>query len=181
MIRRTVLTAAAVLSLTLVPAAAMAYDAPGYSTTVSDSSPAAGKAVSVTIKGAKAGEKVTLTITSTASLSKESIQIAGAKSMTKSADASGAASFSVTFAAGGAFDLVATDSNNAVLSSQSLTVAVPAGSSASASAGTAAGTKAATLSDTGFDGMELAAGAGALVLAGAGAVVVARRRQTAGA
>src|SRR5665648_907698 len=46
MIRRTILSAAAAIALVAMPMAAMAYDAPGYNTTVSDPTPAIGIATS---------------------------------------------------------------------------------------------------------------------------------------
>ena len=174
MIRRAVLVAAAAvaaLALILVPSAAMAYNAPGFTSTVSDPSPAVGQPNSVVISGADANSPVTLTITSDpATLSNDSIQIAGTKSLTKTANASGVATFSVTLNASGNFAVVATNAAGAVIST--LTLSAHA-------AGAAAGTGGAVLSSTGFDGMPLAVGGGVLVLVGAGAVLVARRRQSA--
>ena len=181
MIRRTVLTASAVLALTLAPAAAQAYDAPGFETTVADPTPATGAPVTVSVRGAGAGAPVTLTVTSEpASLSNDSIQIAGTKSLTKPAGSTGVATFAVTFVAGGTYNAVATDAAGRTLGTEVLTVAAPAAPGAAATGGAATGGAAAgaALSETGFDATGLAVGAGAMVLAGAGAVVVARRRQT---
>src|SRR5665648_820844 len=77
MIRRTILSAAAAIALVAMPMAAMAYDAPGYNTTVSDPTPAIGQAFTVTTTGATAGETLTLTITSNpATISNDAITIA---------------------------------------------------------------------------------------------------------
>lgn len=172
MIRRTVLVAAAAVALILAPTAAMAYDAPGFTSTVSDSTPALGQPVTVVISGADANAPVTLTITSNpASLSNDTIQIAGTKSLTKTANASGVVSFTVTLTGVGSFLLTATNAAGAVISTQTLTVAA-----AGAASGGVAG---AQLSRTGFEGMPLVVGGGVLVLLGAGAVVIARRRRSA--
>jgi hypothetical protein len=172
MIRRTVLVAAAAAALILAPTAAMAYDAPGYTSTVSDSTPASGSPCTVVISGGEANEPVTLTITSNpASLSNDTIQIAGTKSLTKTANASGVASFSVTLSGAGGFALTATNAAGAVLSTQSLTVGT-----AGAASGAVTGAR---LARTGFEGMPLVVGGGVLVLLGAGAVVITRRRRSA--
>lgn len=164
--RRIVLTALAGASLAVVPSAAMAYDAPGYTTTTTDPAPAAGESFTITTQGTTAGEKYTLTITSNpATLSNDSIAIAGTKSLTKTATGS-SVSFTVTLTAAGTFTGATTDAAGTVLGDEVFTVAAAPGAPAPA------------LSSTGFDSMGLVAGAGALVLAGAGAVVVARRRQS---
>jgi hypothetical protein len=174
MIRRIFLVAAAAAALILAPTTAMAaYNAPGYTCTVSDPTPAIGAPVTVHMSGADANEAVTLTITSSpASISNDDIQIAGTKALNKTANASGVADFTVTLASAGTYALSMTEASGAVISTQTLTV----GSQAAAAAGAAATPK---LSFTGFNGMGLAVGGGVLVLAGAGAVLIARRRRSA--
>jgi hypothetical protein len=170
-IRRTALVAAAAVGLVLAPTAAMAYEAPGFGSTISNTAPAAGTPVTVRITGAAPNSPVTLTITtSPASIPNSAIQIAGTKSLTKTADASGVVTFQVTLSQSGRLSLVATTATGAVISSQSLTVAA---------LGTDPTSTSSVLGETGFDGGGLAVGAGALILAGAGAVFVARRRQSA--
>ncbi len=165
--RRSLLTGLATVALVAVPAAAMAYDAPGFNTTVNDPTITAGQSVTITTTGADAGERLTLTVTSDpASISNDAITIAGTKALAKTASATGAASWTVTLAATGTYRLAVTDAAGALLGDESVTV-----SGAPAAAG--------GLSDTGFDPTGMAVGAGALIVAGAGAVVVARRRQLA--
>lgn len=167
--RRLTLTTLTAGALVLVPTAAMAYDAPGYATTTTDPAPAAGEAFTVRTEGTTAGESYTLTVTSEpASLSNDAIQIAGTKSVAKTATGS-SVTYTVTLAAGGTYAAAVTDEAGRLVGDQVFTVAAPAAAAAGGS----------VLSATGFDGAELAVGAGALVLAGAGAVVVARRRQAA--
>lgn len=175
MIRRALVVAAAAFALILAPSAAMAYNAPGFTSSVSDPTPALGAPVTVVISGVKAHEEVTLTISSTpASISNDAIQIAGIKSRTKTARASGVVSFTVTLTAAGSYALSATNAAGAVISTQTLT----AGAAAAAPAAPAA-FKGSQLSSTGFGGAGLAVGGGVLVLLGAGAVLVARRRKSA--
>ena len=171
MFRRITLVAVAAAALALAPSAAMAYDAPGYGSTTTDSTPASGSPTTVTVTGVAANAPVTLSITSTpASISGNDITIAGTKSEINNANASGVATFTVTLSAPGSYALEAsTGTPSVVVSTQVLTVAAVGAPAAGG----------AELSDTGFDGMGLAVGAGALVLAGAGAVFFAKRRQTA--
>jgi len=165
MVRRALLTAAAAAALVALPAAAMAYDAPGYATTVTDPTPAIGQAFTLTTDGQTAGETLTLTVTSDpASIGNDKIAVAGSRSLAKTADASGAASWSITLSAAGTYTLAVTNAAGQLVGDETVTVA------AAAVAGPA-------LSETGFDGMPLAIGAGALVALGATAVVVARRRR----
>lgn len=154
MIRRIVLAVAAAVALTLVPAAAMAYEAPGFTFSVSDATPATGIPFTAVITGAEPGSVVTLTIT-------------GGQVLTATANASGVATFTVTLNAAGVYTLTATNAAGEVLGTQTVTVAAAAAAAVPA------------LSSTGFDGMPLAVGGGVLVLAGAGAVAVARRRKSA--
>jgi hypothetical protein len=167
MIRRMLLSAAAALALVAVPAVAMAYDAPGYASTVSDPTPTLGQALTLTTNGAPAGANLTLTITSNpASISNDAIQIAGTKALARTASASGTASWSVTMSAAGTYTLAVTGPGGALLGDETVVVA-------------AAGGVPAALSSTGFDPLGLAAGALALMAAGAVAVLFARRRQLA--
>ncbi|WP_188037065.1 LPXTG cell wall anchor domain-containing protein [Actinotalea sp. JY-7885] len=164
--RRIALTVLAAATLAVAPTAAMAYDAPSFNTSTTDATPTVGETFTITTNGTTAGEAYTLTITSNpASISNDAITIAGTKSLTKTATGT-SVSFSVTLTAAGTYTAQVFDAAGNLVGDEVLTV-------------TAAGAAAGALPATGFDGVELAAGAGALVLAGAGAVLVARRRQTA--
>lgn len=174
MIRRTTLVSAAAAALVLVPTAALAYDAPGYSSTVSDASPTAGAPFRFAVDGASdiAGKAVLLTVTSNpASLPNSAIQIAGTQSVEKVANASGDVAFTVTLKQAGSYSVQATV-DGAAVSQLDLAVAGAKGSTAAAAHDGA-------LAATGFDGAGLATGAGALVVAGAAAVMIAKRRQSA--
>lgn len=165
MIRRTVTIAAAGLALALAPSAAMAYQAPGFSTTTTDATPTAGVPIVITSTGFAPGDPGTLTITSSpASISNDAITIAGTKSSTKVADASGI-SWSVTLTVAGTYTAAVTNAAGQLVGDQVLTVAAAPTATTS------------PLAATGFNSVELGIGAGVLVLAGAGAVLVARRRQ----
>jgi len=159
MIRRAILVAAAAVAVILVPSAAMAYDAPGFSSSVSDATPAVGQSVTVVINGGAANANQVITLT-----------IAGAstKTLTATANASGAATFTFTLSAAGAYTLTASNASGAVISTQTVTV----------HAVSAAGVAPSQLSFTGFEGTGLAVGGGLLVLTGAGVVLVARRRKS---
>jgi hypothetical protein len=163
MIRRAILVAAAAVAVILVPSAAMAadYEAAGFTSTVSDTTPAVGQSVTVIIHGGVANANKVFTL-----------KIAGVSStqtLTATANAAGAASFTFTLSAAGVYTLTATNASGAVVSTQTITVhAVGAASVAPGK-----------LSSTGFEGTGLAVGGGLLVLTGAGAVLVARRRKTA--
>ena len=187
MIRRSVLVSAAAAALVLVPTAALAYDAPGYASVVSDPTPAAGAPFTFAVEGGEklAGKTVLLTVTSDpASIPNSAIQIAGTATTSKVAGANGQVAFSVTLSQPGTYDAVATV-DGAAISTQSLggTKAAAAASGAAASGAAASGVATHVpghdLAATGFDGAGLAAGAGALVVAGAGAVMIAKRRQSA--
>jgi hypothetical protein len=162
MIRRAILVAAAAVAVILVPSAAMAadYEAAGFTSTVSDTTPAVGQSVTVIIHGGVANANKVITL-----------KIAGVstQTLTATANAAGAASFTFTLSAAGVYTLTATNASGAVVSTQTITVhAVGAASVAPGK-----------LSSTGFEGTGLAVGGGLLVLTGAGAVLVARRRKTA--
>ena len=167
MTRRTVLSALATVALVAMPVAAMAYDAPGFDTSVNDPTITAGQSITVTTTGADAGETLTATVTSNpASISNDAITIAGTKALAKTASAAGTAAWTVTLAAAGTYTIAITDASGALVGDETVTV-------------TAAGAAAPGLSDTGFDPSGMAIGALALVAAGGVAVVVARRRHLA--
>ena len=165
MIRRITLAVAAAAALILTPTAAMAfnapmdYNAPGYATTVSDSTPAVGQNVTVILRGgsAIAGKVVTLTITGPST-----------KTLTATANAGGVAHFTTTFGVEGVYTLTMTVAG-VVVSTQTVTVHAAPGAAAAVP----------PLARTGFDPTGLLVGGGLLVLAGAGAVVVAKRRRSA--
>ncbi len=184
MIRRTALVSAAAAALVLVPSAAFAYDAPGFSSDVSDPTPAAGEALVLTVDGdsAIAGKTVVLTVTSSpASIPSSAIEIAGVASASKVANEAGVAKFDVTLNQPGTYSAVATVDGQAVSTFELPVAAAAAAGTSNSGTTTASGAKASggALAATGFDGAGLATGAGALVLAGAGAVMVAKRRQSA--
>ncbi len=162
MIRRVFLVFAAALALILAPSVAMAYNAPGFTCTVSDATPAAGVPMTVVCSGAQAGEVLTLTAT------RNPASTFGTKTFTATANASGVATFTLTLTPAGDYSLVVKGANGAVISTQTVKVL---------GVGTAAAPG--QLGRTGFDGMPLAVGGGILVLAGAGAVLISRRRRSA--
>ena len=157
MIRRSALVAAAAVALVLAPTAAMAYDAPGYGSSVSDSTPAIGGTVTVTVTGVAPGATVTL-------------KTSDGQTLTATVNASGVATFKVTFHAAGNFTAQAFV-NGALVSDQVLTVSAARAAAAGAAEG-------AELGQTGFDAAGFAVGGGVLVLLGAGAVVLVKRRQS---
>ena len=162
MIRRALLVAAAAVALILVPSVAMAdYEAPGFTSSVSDSTPAVGQSITVTINGGAANANKVITLASTC---------LSTSPLTATANASGVASFTFTLSAAGVYTLTATNASGAVVSTQTITA------HAVSAAGVAPSGQ---LSFTGFDSLPLAVGGGVLVLAGAGAVLVARRRKSA--
>ena len=166
MIRRSIMITAAAVALILVPSAAMAageYEAPGYTFTVSDSTPTVGTPFTATISGAEANTVVTLTV---------ACPNVGVQTLTDTASASGVASFSVTLTGAGTCTLTATNAAGAVVATQ--TVLGVSAEAASPVTGPATG----TLPRTGFDPTGLLVGGGLLVLAGAGGVLVARRRKS---
>lgn len=153
MIRRALLVAAAAVALTIAPSTAMAYNAPGYDCTVSDSTPTTGVAFTADAAGVKTGDAVTLTTT-------------GNPTLTEKGTATGAA-FTVTLDGAGTHSLVVTNAAGEVICTQSVTVG-----GVEAAAGP-------ELANTGAQGLNRVVGGGvALVLVGAGAMVVARRRKS---
>ena len=132
MIRRIFVAVAAAAALILTPSVAMAftapmdYDAPGYTSTVSDSTPAIGQPVKVTICGVP-HERITLTITSNqASTSTNVIEVAGSssrvKAQTKQLNNNCAASWTVRFTAAGVYTLTMTNVAGVVVSTQTVQV-----------------------------------------------------------
>lgn len=184
--RRNALVSAAAAALVLAPTAAMAYDAPGFQSQLSDTTPATGTPFSFDIAGNEdiAGETVVLTVTTNpASIPNSAIQIAGTKSASKVANANGDVKFSVTLTEAGTYNAVATVGDVTIATQDFGVAAAASATSNSASSNAASSGKAVAsgkaLAETGFDGAGLATGAGALVLAGAGAVMIAKRRQSA--
>jgi hypothetical protein len=178
-IRRLFLVAAAAVALMLAPTVAMAfnapmaYNAPGYNSTVSDASPGIGQKVTVRFTG-KPLERITLRVTCVPASASGVIEVAGsaslAKSQTKQLNSKGEGTFSLRFKAAGVCTLTMTNAAGAVVSTQTVTVLGANVNAAAPAAG--------TLSNTGFGGMPLVYGGGVLVLLGAGAVLVARRRKS---
>lgn len=158
MIRRAFVLVAAAALLILTPSVAMAYSAPGFGSTVSDSTPAAGQCVTMTVDGgvANAGKVLTLNVTG-----------ASTKTLTATANAKGVATFNVCLSVVGNYTLSVFNSDGALVADQTITVHA---------AGTTPPPE--QLSFTGSDALPLAAGGALLVLLGAGAVVVARRRNS---
>ena len=183
MIRRILLVAVAAAAVVLVPSVAMAYNAPGYSSSVSDSTPVAGQSVTITVQ-ANPNEAIRLVVTSPD----------GVKTFNGTANASGVATFTFAAPAEGTTTIQAFNAAGKLVSDQTLNVAAagnnggnngdngdnlsPTGPTDNTGNNTG-NNNGDQLSDTGFNGMGLAAGGGALVLAGAGAVVVAKRRRSA--
>ncbi len=166
--------AAATVAL-LFPAAASAYEAEDYSTTISAPSPVAGEPLTVTTRGPAGNPKMTLTITSNpASIPASAIEIAGTKSFT-STTMNGVAEFRVTLHEAGKYTIVPTDVDGVVLSTQTVTVTEPAGS--------VPDEKHDGLPTTGSQAVNIALVAGGLVAVGGGAVLGVRavraRRATA--
>jgi LPXTG-motif cell wall-anchored protein len=170
MIRRAVLVAAAAAALIFAPTAAMAaYDAPDFSASVSDSTPAVGQSVTLTVMGgmANANQPMRLVLTSGST---------SPRTLNATANASGVATFTFTLGSAGTFTARVFNAAGALVSDQTLTVTAASAASGGA-AGAADAVSGANLAKTGSDSMGLALGGGVLVLAGSGAVLVARRRR----
>jgi LPXTG-motif cell wall-anchored protein len=162
MIRRALMLVAAAALLVLTPSVAMAYEAPGFTSTVSDSTPAAGQCITMSVNGGAANAGTVFTLTATGP---------STTSLTATASAAGAASFQFCPTAVGDYTLTVTNPAGSVVATQTVTV----------HAATAAGDDTSTggsLSQTGSNVLPIALGGVLLVLLGAGAVVVARRRRT---
>jgi hypothetical protein len=170
MIRRALLVAAAAVALIFVPSVAMAYEAPGFRSSVSDPMPRENHPFTVTINGgvANAGKTIKLVTTSIKLLYRAK---PSTMSLSKKANASGVVKFTYKLSACGTYSIKAFNAAGALVSSQVITIGEPE-SGAATNTGK-------NLSDTGFEGMPLAIGGGVLVLAGIGAVFVAKRRRSA--
>lgn len=159
MIRRAFLLVAATVLCLLAPSVAMAdYEAPGFSSTVSDATPVAGQCIIMTVNGgaANAGKVFTLNVTGPSTLS-----------LTDTAGTKGVAKFRVCLRAVGDYTLSVRNSDGDLVAEQTITV-----HAAGASGVPAPG----QLSSTGSNVLPLAGGGALLVLLGIGAVLVARRR-----
>lgn len=170
MTRRMAATAAAALALVLVPAAAAtAYEADQFSSTVTDASVTPGEAIIYTVDGPVENGQITVTVTSNpTSIPNSAIAIAGTATLAKATDAAGNASFSITLSAAGTYTFTAVDAQGDVINTQAVTVAAAA-----------AGAPAATLPVTGSSATPLAIGGGALAAAGIGAVLYSKKRRAA--
>jgi LPXTG-motif cell wall-anchored protein len=166
--RRIGATAAAVAALVLAPAAAAsAYEASDFDSTVTATSVTAGQAINYAIDGPEVNDEITVTVTSSpASIPDSAIAIAGTASLTKATDANGDAAFAITLSAAGTYTFTAVDAEGDVINTQAVAVA-------------AAGAPSATLPVTGSSATPLALGGGALALAGIGTVLFAKRRNQA--
>jgi LPXTG-motif cell wall-anchored protein len=163
MIRRALMLVAAAALLVLTPSVAIAapsYAAPGFTVTVTDSTPASGQCTTLKVDGgaANAGKVFTLNVAG-----------ASTTSLTATSSSSGVASFQVCLTKVGDYTLTVTNPDGAVVATQTITV----------HAATAGGDDTSTgdLSQTGSNVLPIALGGVLLVLLGAGAVVVARRRR----
>jgi hypothetical protein len=138
------------------------YTAPGYTVTVSDSTPRVGHPVKFNLTGGTAKGAIILTITQAGSDRNHGIQF------TK-LNAKGAGNFSVIFHKAGVYTVTLKDSKGHVISTQVVTVSKEA-----AGRGAAQGT-------TGGSNMGRAVGGGLIVLllAGAGGVLYTRHRKSA--
>jgi hypothetical protein len=203
MIRRAVLVSVAAVALILFPSAAMAYNAPGYSSSVSDPTPAIGHPVTVTVNGgsANARQRIKLVITPVAGPRKPHTK---ANVLFQRANANGVVKFTFKLNALGVYKVEAFNAAGALLSDQTLTVVRGDGhgrgdghDNGHANAndnghenengrekendhGDSRGAFASSplnFADTHKAG--LAAGVGALLLPGAGAMVLVKRRRAA--
>jgi hypothetical protein len=191
MIRRALLVAAAAVALILAPSVAMAYNAPGFSSSVSDPTPAIGQPVTVTLRGgaANAGQVIKLVITPKASPRKpDNKSNHSAMTLLNRANAKGVVKFTFKLSAAGAYKVELFNKAGALLSDQTLTVhrggAHGNGDGDRDGRDNGHGDKSAAsaasrLSIAGLHGIGLAASGGALVLPGVGAMLVARRRRSA--
>lgn len=93
-----------------------AYNAPGFTCTVSDPTPAAGVPVTVVCTGAQPGEVLTLTATRNPAANFDT------KWFTATANGSGVATFTLTLAPAGAYTLMVKGASGAVISTQTVKV-----------------------------------------------------------
>jgi len=181
MIRRAVLATAAAVALILTPSVAMAYNAPGFSSSVSDSTPTIGHPVTVTIRGgvANARQIVKLVITPAAGPRGPHKK---ANVLYKRANASGVVKFTFKLNTLGTYKVEAFNKAGGLLSDQTLTVVRSAGHgnrNGNGNGDKRAASAASQISFAGLDGAGLAAGGGALLIPGAGAMLIAKRRRSA--
>ena len=181
MIRRAVLATAAAVALILTPSVAMAYNAPGFSSSVSDSTPTIGHPVTVTIRGgvANARQIVKLVITPAAGPRGPHKK---ANVLYKRANASGVVKFTFKLNTLGTYKVEAFNKAGGLLSDQTLTVVRSAGhgnGNGNGNGDKRAASAASQISFAGLDGVGLAAGGGALLIPGAGAMFFAKRRRSA--
>ena len=180
MIRRAVLATAAAVALILTPSVAMAYNAPGYSSSVSDSTPTIGHPVTVTVSGgvANARQIIKLVVTPVAGPRKPHTR---ATVLYQRANAKGVARFTFKLKTLGDYKVEAFNKAGGLLSDQTLTVVRSGGHGHGNRDGH--GDKRASavsqISFAGLNGVGLAAGGSALLLPGAGAMFIARRRRSA--
>ena len=187
MIRGALLVTAAAAALVLTPSVAMAYNAPGYSSSVSDSTPTAGHPVTMTVRGlpANARQVVKFVITSKSGVK---------KTVYVRADGNGTARFTFKLSATGTYKVQAFNSKGDLLSDQVLTVSRNRGNGNDNGHGNNNGhgnghkpgdgrgrvaPASSPINFAGLDGAGLAAGGGLLLIPGAGAMLVARRRRSA--
>ena len=162
----------------------MAYNAPGYSSSVSDSTPTIGHPVTMTVRGGRvnAGQLVKFVITSRSGVS---------KTVYKRANANGTVRFTFKLGAAGTYTVQAFNKAGGLLSDQVLTVARQGGQghhhpghghnpgNDNNHGDKRAAAASSPLNLAGLNGASLAAGGGALLIPGAGAVLIARRRRSA--
>lgn len=156
MIRRALMLVAAAALLVLTPSVAMAYEAPGFSSTVSDSTPVVNQCIHMTVSGgtANAGKVFTLDVTGPSTTS-----------LTETANKKGVATFKVCLKVAGSYTLTAKNAAGAVVADQTITVHAAGAASSSAALG-----------QTGSNVLPFAGGGAVLVLLGMLAVFFARRR-----
>jgi hypothetical protein len=157
MIKRVLLLVAAAAMFLLAPSAAMAdYQAPGFTSTVSDATPVVNQCIHMTVTGgaANAGKVFTLNVTGPSTMS-----------LPATANKKGVATFKVCLKVAGSYTLTVKNAAGAMVAEQTVTVHAPG----------AAGSSAA-LSQTGSNVLPFAGGGALLVLVGIVAVFFARRR-----
>lgn len=189
MFRRIVLVAAATFALLLVPSVAMAYTAPGYGSTVSDSTPQVGSRVTVWVQGGS-HERMKLVVRSKA----------GVRTLTATTNTHGRVTFTFTAGPAGTTTLQVYNAAGKLVSDQTLAVHRPDardhehghghghgdghGNQNGDGDGHGHGHAAPVVASShhGFDGVDgkrIALGGGVLLLPGAGVAVFARRRRSA--
>ncbi|MBI9116193.1 peptidase [Sanguibacter sp. YZGR15] len=152
-----------------LPTVALAYEAPGIDTIVTDATPMVGEETRVTITGAEPSSEVTLTVTSNpASLPVDAIEVAGTRSFSKAADPSGTVDFRVTFTESAVYNAAATDAAGSLLGDLVLTVSTVDGEVPSVDDG--------GLALSGAEVAGVVAGATVVCTIGVGVVVLVRRR-----